>query len=649
MHIVTISDVQSWLRGSDQLSDCLSSIGQRRIDGEYLDQTLQLPLHLQFVLKRMADESPAHEVPSSALDSISFYSLCRGLLLPLSGLSSSRVAQVFGLKVPEPLDAQQREALVEAFFAKDCGIDLVEKVGCVLGDPTLGRKSGLRRDSLMRLLMSVEMRTRREMLDRLTRAGDVAILFADNRTDIQPANPLTAVEVLRTLKYLPDERQTAKFRLLRSLLARCSKLEAYMLAKLILRKAGFGFEYQGPILARVVAQKFQVPEDQVVHAMALTDLFHTVRVLESEGAAGLRSIQLQPLSPVRPTLASGTTDEIEKFPVWVERKYDGIRLMLHKSTDSMGTMLCGAYTRNRGDWLELVPGLDRTIRMIPARTAIVDGELFGTVLDFDRVRPATVYEVYAALQGQPVVPVSMKYAAFDILYQDGHDLTGFPLSQRRDWLTRLLQPFTGMPLPVPLSISEGQLAQSKEDINRLYHHFRLQGYEGIVTKNLSGPYLLATRDPNWRKRKPEITLDLAIVGATFAVTSKENAGLFGSYVIAARTRDGGWKVVGDVAGLDRVRDAEIQGEIQREGLMTGSRIERPSSSGVRPGIELKPSIVVTVKFEGIAVDQVTKELSLRDPKIAMIRSDKSASEADLIDMLNELRFKMAADSDGHRS
>ena len=66
----------------------------------------------------------------------------------------------------------------------------------------------------------------------------------------------------------------------------------------------------------------------------------------------------------------------------------------------------------------------------------------------------------------------------------------------------------------------------------------------------------------------------------------------------------------------------------RDGLMTGERIERPSASGLRPGVGLRPSIVVTVKFEGIARDQVTGVLSLRDAKIAVVRSDKSASEAD---------------------
>jgi DNA ligase-1 len=193
--------------------------------------------------------------------------------------------------------------------------------------------------------------------------------------------------------------------------------------------------------------------------------------------------------------------------------------------------------------------------------------------------------------------------------------------------------------PIPIASSEGQMANNKEDINRLYHHFRNQGYEGIITKDLQGSYALARRDPEWRKRKPEVTLDLALLGATYAVTTKETAGLFGSYVIGARRPDGTFEDVGDVAGVDKARDLQIQMEIQREGLMTGKRIERASASGVRPGVELRPGLVVTVKFEGITRDQVTGRLSLRDPKVAVIRSDKSALEADTTDAIRDLYLR----------
>ena len=638
MKIVHTDDVRNWLISSNRLSDFTHSIGRRKADPDFVESALHLPFHLQFVVEQLSEED--EEVAADAFDSIPFYSLCKGLFLPMSYLTAERASQLFGFQAEEPPQSAEREALLKEFLDKDLGLTLVEKLGCVLGDVFIGRKSTFRRDSLVRLLLSVVMRTRNELLDELTRVGDVAVLFAESRNDLHVAPQLTAAEVIRTLRFIPDARQATKFKLLRSLLTRCGRLEAFFLAKLMLRKAGFGLEYQGPLLARTLAEKFQAPVEQVSHAMALTDVFHVAQTLMDEGVEGLKSIQLQPLVPVKPSLAAGTTDEIDQFPVWVERKYDGIRFMLHKSTDARGAVLCGAYTRNRGDWLEMIPGMDGTIRALPALNSIVDGELFGTVLDIDHgARPASVYEVYAALQGESATPVNLKFAAFDLIYLNGQDLTNLPLSNRRMMLQNLGAPLANMSTPIPFSVSEGQLANSKDDINRLFHHFRAQGYEGIITKNLNAPYALNARDPNWKKRKPEITLDLAITGAILAVTTKEHAGTFGSFVISAQTPEGGWQVVGDVAGVDRVREQQIHHEIMRDGLLTGKRIERPSSSGVRPGMELRPSIVVTVKFEGITRDQATGELSLRDPKIAVIRSDKSASECDVVDELQEIYLR----------
>ncbi len=250
-----------------------------------------------------------------------------------------------------------------------------------------------------------------------------------------------------------------------------------------------------------------------------------------------------------------------------------------------------------------------------------------------------MYEVYASLQGQAAQPVTLRFAAFDLLYLNHVDVTGLSLQQRRHQLIQLLAPVSQIQLPVPISVSEGQMANGHDDVNRLFHHFRSQGYEGIICKQLDAPYHLAARDPGWKKRKPEITLDLAVLGATQAVTTKDSAGMFGSYVIGARNGQGGFDIVGDVAGIDRVREQEIIREIMSNGLMTGQRIERPSASGARPGFALRPSIVVTVRFEGIARDQTTGALSLRDPKLVVIRSDKPAMEADSVADIQELYLR----------
>ncbi len=638
MKIVHSDDVRSWFASGPALSEFVRSIGGRRFDPDYLERVLGLPLHVAVVVERLGEERGGR-VAQDALDSIPFYSLCRGLFLPLSGLSPERVTQMFGIEAAPPLDTQARENLLREFLKKPVGLSLVQKLGCILGDPFLGRRGTLRRDSLLRLLASVHLSKRSDLLDRLAVVGDAAALFAEWRPRLREEPPLTAAELLESLRILPDQRRAVQFELLRSLVMRCGKLEAYFLVKLVLRKAGLGFDFQAPLIARTLAEQFAADESQVAHAIALTDVFHVARVLGRDGPDGLRRIQLQPLVAVRPALAGGTTGEIERFPVWIERKYDGIRLVLHKTTDTRGSVLCAAYTRNRHDWLELVPGLPATIRMLPARHLILDGELFGTVLDLDGVRPATVYEVYAALQGgaaQSVRPVQMRFAAFDLIYLDGQDLTALPLAQRRQRLSLVVAPLANFPLPVPLTLAEGFLAQNKDDVNRLYHHFRAQGYEGIIAKDLNGSYLLGARDPSWLKRKPEVTLDLVLLGAVLAVTTKESAGRFGSYVIGARTADGSFQDAGDVAGLDRVRDAEIQAEILRDGLITGRRIERPSASGVRPGFELRPDIVVTVRFEGVVRDIRTGQLSLRDPKLVAIRSDKPPSEADSVAAIEQL-------------
>ncbi|MCA9686308.1 MAG: hypothetical protein KC457_29345, partial [Myxococcales bacterium] len=574
MHIVDDASVRRWFHSGENLEQLTGALGSHRPSASYMQDTLGLPLHVQFVVEHLAAAGRSLE----ELNTIPFYSLCRGLFIPLMRMHPDKAAQLFQLEISPPPDTTGRAALVERFLEKQVGFSAVQKIGCLVGDAFVGRTSTFKRDSMIRLLMSLEMKTYRQMLDRLTQVGDVGVLFAEARRELKSEPALTAGEVLLTLEFLPDAVRSLKFDLLRSLLVRMGKVEAYFLARLILQKADFGFEYEGAVIARALANYYGAEAEAVQHAIALSDPFAVAQTLAKKGPEGLHELRLQPLVPIKPALASGGADQVKKYPAWVERKYDGIRMMLHKSTDAHGSVLCAAYTRGRKDWLEQVNGLRPTISMFPCRDAIIDGELYGTVLDLDGPRPATVYEVYASLSGEVVQrPVNLKYAAFDLIFLNGQDLTQLPLRQRRQTLQQFLGPvasFGGTPIPV--SIAEGQLAQDKNDVNRLYQYFRNQGYEGIITKDLDGVYALARRDPNWLKRKPEITLDLVLLHGILSVTSKQKAGMFGSFAIGARAADGSFVDVGDVAGVDQHRDRELQAEIMRNGLMTGRRVERQS-------------------------------------------------------------------------
>jgi DNA ligase-1 len=186
-------------------------------------------------------------------------------------------------------------------------------------------------------------------------------------------------------------------------------------------------------------------------------------------------------------------------------------------------------------------------------------------------------------------------------------------------------------------VSDGQMAASREDLKRLYQFFRGQGYEGGVAKVPDSPYHLGRRDRAWLKMKPEITLDLALIGAFFSMGSGGARG-FGSYLLGARGEGGEMVEVGEVAGVDREGTIAIASAIAANGLLTGRRIERPGATGSKIGAALTPAIVVSVRFEGVVRD-VDGRLSLRDPKIVSLRPDKSAAECDPARAIEEIQVR----------
>ena len=291
MKIINTNDVAQWYREAADFAEFTRSLGVR--DPDDAEQYHHLPLHLEFAVENLAKEK-AGPVSRDALNSISFYSLCKGLFLPLSGLSGERIGQLFGF-IHQP-NNEPMEALCRKFLDKELGLTLLQKIACLLGDPFLGKRSTFRRDSLIRLLRSLRMVSRNQVLDRMAAVGDVAILFAEAFHHIRDDQPMTALEVLETLRFIPKTKRTKQFIVLRHLFSRCGKLEAYFLAKLLMRTAGFGFDYQGPLLTKLLAERFKAPIEQIEHALALTDPMLLARILTEEGVEGLRKVQLKPLS-----------------------------------------------------------------------------------------------------------------------------------------------------------------------------------------------------------------------------------------------------------------------------------------------------------------------------------------------------------------
>lgn len=602
-------------------------------------EVLGLPDHLACALWMLWREAPGEPPPEGFLDSLPFHDVCYGLLLPLAGLAPARSQRLFGLRGRGRLDGAARRGLVSAFLAQpQTGLSLVDKVCLVRGDPFAGGRLGTSLNVLLDALATVTMTSPGALRNSLGRVGDLRELFVSHAEVHRSDPPLTTREVLVSLRGLKGLPTRLKRDALASLLARAGRLERFFLVGFLRQGSRVGQTLGDDALIDALAEVSGAERARLDVARSLVDMFELTRLLEEEGHAGLAALALRPLAPVGPMLAGPEVPPDVPFPVLFETKYDGIRLMIHKATNERGRVRCAAFTRRRLDWTQQIPGIEGLAWALPCREVILDGELHASVFTEVGPRPASVYDLLKSLRGEGQ-PLRYRFTAFDLLYLDGRDFTGEPLLQRRAALAALIAPLTGMPLPLPVALSDGELVKDRASMRRLYELFRSQGHEGGIAKDPQSLYELGRRSDRWTKLKPALTLDLAVTGALYTTSADGPGASFGTYLIAALGEGPGLVEVGRVQGLGARDSAQLIQAILDEGLLTGRTLERQTSTGLKAGVELRPGIVATVRFEGIVRDE-SGVLSLRDPKIVKIRTgEKDLSEIDRVRTLGDLHLK----------
>src|SRR4051794_6391355 len=126
MKFVSLNDVREWFDQAVDLAEFNRTIGLRDVEAVN-GRPVDLPYHLRIAVEEKAREL-AGPVPVDAFDSLPFFSLCKGLFLPLSGLAPERVAQFFGVFIP--VGTVDRGQLLRRFLDRDLGLTLLQKMGC---------------------------------------------------------------------------------------------------------------------------------------------------------------------------------------------------------------------------------------------------------------------------------------------------------------------------------------------------------------------------------------------------------------------------------------------------------------------------------------------------------------------------------------
>jgi bifunctional non-homologous end joining protein LigD len=279
-------------------------------------------------------------------------------------------------------------------------------------------------------------------------------------------------------------------------------------------------------------------------------------------------------------------------PGWVyEEKYDGDRMIAYKEGRAVRLI-----SRNEIDRTSTYPTIAAAIEKLAPTTLLLDGE----VVVFDR-KQVSRFQLLQRGRDQAV------YAVFDCLYMNGKDLRREPLSARRRELEKTLRENSVLVLSRRL------------DPNGLnaYKMAKQRGYEGIVAKDGSSPYV-EKRSRFWLKVKVHDEDEFVVVGYTRPSGARKH---FGALLLGAYDR-GQLRYVGKVGtGFDQKTLAMLYRKFQPLARRAPAVANPPREKEVT---YLAPRLVAQISYQ-----EWTADRKLRQPVFLGIRDDKRAEDVEL--------------------
>ena len=468
-----------------------------------------------------------------------------------------------------------------------------------------------------------------EAYDRYSDLGlAVADVLAEAGHNPDPQGSPSLPEVAATYAAIEHASGPArKSALFRDLLARAAPTTAKYLVKILSGELRIGLR-EGLVEA-AVAKAFDRPLADVKWAGMLTGDVGELATLARDDRLGQAEMEL--FRPLKFMLASPAEDADEILArlgpeVWVEDKYDGIRAQLHREG---GTVRL--YSRDLHDVTGQFPEVEAAAVDLPW-DGILDGEILawkdGQVLPFIalQARLGRKSPSEAILAEIPVI-----FVAFDALaLGSGGDapvepLLRLPLTERRSRLDAL---------ELPMAADGGRFARSHlisaTDVDALEAAFseaRARRNEGLMVKDPDSIYTPGRRGLGWLKMKKALaTIDCVVVGVE--VGHGKRHGVLSDYTFAVRdTANERLVTIGKAySGLTDAEIAEMTTWFEEHTIARYGRYR-----------QVEPLIVVEVAFDVIVrSNRHQSGFSLRFPRIAELRPDKTPDEIDTLESVEAL-------------
>ncbi|HUQ92094.1 MAG TPA: ATP-dependent DNA ligase, partial [Bryobacteraceae bacterium] len=258
-------------------------------------------------------------------------------------------------------------------------------------------------------------------------------------------------------------------------------------------------------------------------------------VVLAGGEAGLAQYNIQLFRPVQPMLANTAEDVGQAMQdlgeAALEWKFDGARVQVHRSGEEVRV-----YSRRLNDVTAAVPEIVESVRRLPVRDLILDGEVLSLQPD-GRPQP---FQVTMRRFGRKLNVDGMRAELpltpfwFDLLYMDGESLADESQSRR----FQTLREIASEDLLVP-NLVTAVAARAEEFLRDAL----ARGHEGIMAKATNAPYAAGARGQSWLKLKQARTLDLVVLAAEWGNGRRQ--GLLSNLHLGARdTEKGGFAMLG---------------------------------------------------------------------------------------------------------
>jgi DNA ligase 1 len=295
-----------------------------------------------------------------------------------------------------------------------------------------------------------------------------------------------------------------------------------------------------------------------------------------------------------------------------EWKWDGIRVQV-----AAGRGDARLYSRTGDDIGKSFPDLLSGFHF----EAVVDGELLvvrdSVVAPFNDLQQRLNRKLVSAKMLKQY-PAHLRL--YDVLEIAGEDLRALPWSERR----QRLETWHAVTKPPRTDLSEVLPITTRDALQEIWNSTRGIGIEGMMLKRRDSAYLSGRPKGHWWKwKRAALTVDCVLMYAQRG--SGKRSSLYSDYTFGCwKTGDDGVRTLAPVGkAYSGYTDAELR--------LVDKWVRDHTTDRFGPVRGVTPGLVFEVAFDAVQRSPRHKSgLAMRFPRIARIRWDKPADEADTV-------------------